>query len=490
MEQVIFDKEMIENSTIEFKSAKKGLPSSLWETYSAFANSKGGIIYLGIAEIDTNTFVSSSLTIDEVNTLKTQLFSLANNPQKVNVNLLSDLCVCIKEYNGNPILEIKINPCPKEYKPVFIDGNILTGTYRRNFDGDYHCSPQEIKSMLRDSSSKALDLTTLNEYSLDDLCIDTINSYINRFSSMHPDHPFLKQSKEQFLEFIGAVRKGDDEKYHPTISGLLMFGYSYKILYEFPEYFLDYQEHYEDDADVRWSDRLTSDSGTWSGNLFDFYIKTVNKLTSDLKMPFQMKDITRYDETLMHKALREALCNAICNADFAFQKGIVIKKYKNYIEFKNPGCLKVSVEQAFKGGDSDARNKNIQKMFSLVGIGERIGSGIPLIVETAKNYNFKLPSLSDEYNPDRTTLTIYLYKEEKISKSKIEISNKSKKEFYKEQILSYLLNNDEAKAKDIANALKINVTTVKNCLYQLIKDEHVIALGLIKDRRYKIKTIK
>ena len=82
-----------------------------------------------------------------------------------------------------------------------------------------------------------------------------------------------------FLEYIGAIRVGEDKKYHPTIAGLLMFGYSYKIVYEFPEYFLDYQEHYSEDENIRWTDRTTSDSGEWSDNMYDFYNKVVNKLT-------------------------------------------------------------------------------------------------------------------------------------------------------------------------------------------------------------------
>lgn len=63
-----------------------------------------------------------------------------------------------------------------------------------------------------------------------------------------------------------------------------MFGNEYAITREFNNYFLDYQEHYEEDT--RWTDRIVSSSGDWSGNVYDFYFKTYNKLIQDVKVPF------------------------------------------------------------------------------------------------------------------------------------------------------------------------------------------------------------
>ena len=73
-------------------------------------------------------------------------------------------------------------------------------------------------------------------------------------------------------------------------AGLLMFGEEYKILYEFPEYFLDYREVL--DPTIRWTDRLQSSSGDWTGNLFDFFFRVYGKLVKDLKIPFKLDGIT------------------------------------------------------------------------------------------------------------------------------------------------------------------------------------------------------
>ena len=483
MNELKIEKGMYENQQLEFKTAKGGFPKSFWETYSAFSNTRGGIVYLGISELPDKTIISSLLNSKDIISLKNELWSSLNNPQKVSVNLISENDIKVKEYDGYPVLEIKIKPASNEYKPVYINGNILTGSYRRNFEGDYHCSPSEIKAMLRDADEKTQDLKPVEELDLDSLCKETISAYKNRLLALHPEHVFAQKDETSFLEYLGAIRMCSDKSMHPTRAGLLMFGYAHKIVYEFPEYFIDYQEIYSDD--VRWTDRVTSESGDWSGNLFDFYNKIINRLTSDVKNEFTMNNVTRLDDNMMHKALREALCNAISNSDFLFPRGLVIKKYKDHIEFNNPGCLRMSVEQMFKGGESDARNKTILKMFNLVGVGERAGSVVPLILNACSKFHLPTPMLSDEFNPDRTKLVISLVdnikvktdvkKEQGVSEDKIE-----------RQILGYLNSNDNSKVKDIASALSLSVSTIKKKIYSLVDLGKVVSSGSVKDKRYSI----
>ena len=489
MEILYFDKNKKENEKLEFKRAKGGLPKSFFETYSAFLNTKGGLVYIGINELSDKSIVSSMLTMEEIDKIKNELFNNLNNPQKVSVNLLNSNNVKIKEFDGYPVLEIKLEPSPIEYKPVFINNNILTGTYRRNHEGDYKCSPSEIKAMLRDAESKSQDLLCLEELGVEVLCRDTIASYKNRLLALRPEHIFSQGNENQFLEYLGAIRVGKDGNYHPTRAGLLMFGYSYKIVYEFPEYFVDYQEHYSDDINQRWTDRLTSDTGDWSGNLYDFYCKVSRKLTSDLKSPFVVQGTTRVDETEMHKAMREALCNAISNSDFYQAQGLVIKKYRDRIEFYNPGCLRMSVEKMFKGGDSNARNKTILKMFNLVGVGERSGSGFPQIVRACEMFNYDTPSISEVYNPDRTCLTVFSVKQNNTKDDIKPTLNNTKYSGNEKKVITFLSNSEKVKAKDIANAIGLSVSTVKVILYKLVDEKVVSTEGTIKDKKYFINNV-
>ncbi len=463
-----------ENRVSEYKLAKGGFPKSFWETYSAFANTNGGDIYLGIGE-KNGEFITFSMDDETIDRYKKELFSTANNINKVNVNILSDEDVAIINVDGSKILKIHVKRCPIELRPVYINANVYQGTYRRNNEGDYHCSVEEINSMIRDASTKSLDLKILEDHSIESLDKESIRIYRNLFASFHINHPLLREGDNRFLEFIGAARMSNDGTYHPTAAGLLMFGYSYRIVYEYPDFYLDYYKI--SDTNQRWEDRINSDSGDWSGNIFTFFLRVVDKLSTNLNVPFATKGIFRDDDTLMHKAIREAICNTLCNADYHLSDGICIKQYKNYIEFKNPGTLMMDVEQMLRGGESHPRNKTIMKMFNLINVGERSGSGIPLILAAAKEYNLPLPQIDESYHPDRTTLLLYTKKP----------SKEEKLTALQEKIIECLENNSEMSAKEISEYLSKNITTIKMSLYDLVDKNIVKSTGTIKNKRYSIK---
>lgn len=144
--------------------------------------------------------------------------------------------------------------------------------------------------------------------------------------------------------------------------------------------------------------------------MFLIFFKVYNKLVQDLFIPFKLEGVQRVDDTPMHRALREALCNTLSNADYYGVRGIVIKKYKNRIEFSNLGSMRMSVEEAFAGGNTDPRNETILKIFSLIKIGERAGTGMQTILHAIKTFGYCKPIIEESFNPDRTKLTIFLDK--------------------------------------------------------------------------------
>ena len=77
-----------ESYDLEFKSAKGGLPRSLWESYSAFANSEGGTIILGVSEKDNYCYLDG-LGEDVVRKWLDDFWNQINNKEKVSVNLLT-----------------------------------------------------------------------------------------------------------------------------------------------------------------------------------------------------------------------------------------------------------------------------------------------------------------------------------------------------------------------------------------------------------------
>ena len=474
-----------ENNRIEAKKALGGLPRSIWETYSAFANSFGGIILLGVEE-----YLDKSLhpvNLPDPESMVTEFWNIINNQKKVSVNILSDRNVTIHDVDGNRFISIEVPRASRSDKPVYIDGNPLTGSYRRNGEGDYKCTKDEVHAMTRDASIKTQDMLLLEEMGLDVFDYDSVHRYRIRMKNYRPGHVWEELDDVDFLYRLGAMGRSSDGKMHPTAAGLLMFGYEYEIVKEYPQYFLDYQEHL--DSGTRWTDRIVSSSGEWSGNIYDFYFRVYNKIAQDVKIPFKLEGGDRIDDTPVHKALREALANCLINADYYGRQGVVVIKYKDSFSFSNPGSFRIDIETAKSGGISDPRNATLIKMFNMVDIGERAGSGIPNIFNVWEKQGWTTPKISENIEPERITLSLQI---EKSSDKKQAIKTSDKKQaikttLYREKIISYITENITARSSDISLLLGISTQRTRAVLAEMVKDEMIVAEGENRNRVYKLK---
>jgi len=297
----------------------------------------------------------------------------------------------------------------RRQRPVYVGQNPIKGTYRRNFEGDYLCDPEEVGRMLADQAEEPADCRILEHFEIDDIDPPSLQQYRQRFSARASDHPWLSLDHRAFLTKLGGWRKDRATRQEGlTVAGLLMFGKDEAIRdpEAIPGYHVDYREKLSPDPGVRWTDRLTVD-GTWVGNLFQFYQKVIQRLTVDIKLPFQLgPDLFRRDETLVHEAIREALVNALIHADYRGQGGIVVEKYRNRIELSNPGSLLLSLEQVWSGGVSECRNKSLQTMFLMIGGGEKAGSGIDKIRQGWRAHHWRLPIIREQVQPDRVNVVL------------------------------------------------------------------------------------
>lgn len=485
---------LVENDEVECKEALGGLPKDLWETYSAFANTNGGTLFLGIKEKSGKFFITG--VNNEENIIK-DLWDNLNNPKKVSSNILNNNSIEVLNIEDTKVIKIVVPKADRKARPVYIGENPFNeskhlGTFRRNYSGDYKCSKEVIKRMIADQLDESQDSLILEGFDISDLSKDTINSFRNRLRAIKPNHPWVALDDKDFLYKLGAYDKNrKNGKEGITAAGLLMFGEDRAITDEFPKYFLDYREKLSEE--VRWDYRVISSDGTWSGNIFDFYFKIINRITDNLNVPFRIVNGVRQEETRVHEAVREAVANALIHADYRLPRGIVIEKGKTYFKFSNPGNLRITREEALKGGISDPRNENIFKMFNLLGIGERAGSGLENIQLAWKEQEWLAPDLEEAYDPDRIILilrTISMLPEKSIALLKSILKIKYS-ELSKEEIMALVAANEESyvtnnRLQQLLDTHSINSSKI---LSALVDKGYLEADGIGRGTKYYLTKI-
>jgi ATP-dependent DNA helicase RecG len=260
-----------------------------------------------------------------------------------------------------------------------------------------------------DYSSVPQDNVILEHYGVNELNFESIKSYRDKFAAIKPTHPWNGLETKEFLYKIGAwgkVRNTNEEGL--TLAGLLMFSEERIITEVLPQYFLEYRESLEETLDSDWSKRFTSQDGTWSGNVFDFYFKTSANLAADFSSLYQNSSFAQSDEIAAVSCLHESLINSLVHTDYYGEGGVVIEKEKNLFRFSNPGLFRISVDQALEGNISNLRNPNLFKMFILIGLCKRTGSGLKNIETIWKNDEEDAFDLTQVLESERTILTLHV----------------------------------------------------------------------------------
>ena len=211
-------------------------------------------------------------------------------------------------------------------------------------------------------------------------------------------------------------------------------------------------------------------------------------LTQDVKVPFKLEGGDRIDDTPVHKALREALANCLINADYYGRQGVVVIKDKKGVSFSNPGNFRIDIEVAKSGGVSDPRNSALIKMFNLIDIGERAGSGIPSILSAWEREGWGTPVIEESFDPDRIKVTLD-FKKGSDNPKKVAIKSSDKiGVMQRKAVLKYLEDNEFITTEKAAELLDVKTARARRILSSLVEEGGLIAEGANRNRVYKLKS--
>jgi len=488
--QIIKDRETAE---IEFKSAKGGFPKSFWETYSAFANTHGGTIVLGVKEKD-GIFTLNNLTDDDIDKLQKDFWSGVHNKNTINACILKNDDVEVGEIEGHKVILFHIPQAQRDQRPIHCTQDAFNGTFRRNYEGDYLCGNAEVRRMFADADiTRPADGRILKNYSWDDIDMPSFEQYRRLFATAKPSHPWHTLSNDELMRKLGGYRKDRETGEEGfTLAGILMFGKydSIKDQTCAPKFFPDYKEIPADTSSTRWIDRIYPD-GSWEANLFQFYRRVLPKLQQVIPTPFRLEGNQRKDETPAHESLREAFANLCVHADYSEESSLLVYRYPHRIVFSNPGVMLISKQQFYQGGESVCRNTSLQQMFMMIGSAEKAGSGVDKILKGWETLNWKRPYPIEKAQPNKVELVMpleslldesVLLELNKLFGIRLEQLDSNEKIAVSMALTERIINNER-----LRDTLSLHPADITHMLQHLCKEDFLASSGHGRGTVYKLK---
>lgn len=398
----------LEDLHLEYKKASRNrIPKNMWETVSAFANTDGGTIVLG-ADENTSTRELDITGIDDPSELITNLLNAQKSNNQITPQAIFEKNISIKKIDQKNLVYIYV-PKNTSNRPVYLLGDMFNKTHIREKDSDRYANKDEIMLMLRDSAN-AIDSDLLDNIGIQDLNLNDIAKFKALIAETSKDSSIADMDTMEFLQSVGLAGKdygSSDRTVKLNKAALLLLGKNEAITYFFPHFFLDFVT-YKDTTSSDYTDRkYTSNDLIDPDNIFSFFNFVWDKFTYLITNKFNLEnELIRKDQsTSILIALREALVNTLVHADYLSSEQIKISVFPEFIEFTNPGEMRVSTSDFIRGGTSIARNPKLFNTFLKAKLGEHTGSGGKRIFSITRNLELKHPDIST--NVEETNIKIW-----------------------------------------------------------------------------------
>ena len=393
----------------------------------------------------------------------TSLWDQLSNSNKVSYKNVDNQDVNTYIIDGKTVIIVYVKEAAESMKPVFIGGK-LENSWIRTGDGDRKTTRDELSALIRNAQPNQ-DSLSADNFTIDDLDLDSIITFKERVSKRFPKRKFIEMENSEFLTEIGACYKDRHTGELKIRRGILLFlGKCNSIKELFPHYHLDFFNRRGNNP--RWSDRVSDDEPSdYEMNIYNFYNIVYEKIKNLLQESFALDSgqlripLSEFDETI-----REGLVNCLAHADYVQgYPSVKIDVYDGWFSFINPGKMLVSPQQFLMGGDSRPRNEIIMKMFRLLGASERQGFGGPLIYKTAIQHDFRRPEIITDI--EHTELKVWNID---LADSYPDLLGEEK------DILRFIVKSSQAQSVNmIKNKLNISEYRVRKVIEKL-EDKHLI----------------
>lgn len=367
---------------IEVKASAQQLSNDVWKSVSAFANTEGGIVVLGLDE--NNDFKPvRNFAIDKV--INQFIDGMGDgNPNGARVKQPPVYHIQRLSFEGSPVAVIEIEQLETTQKPCYIKGRgIVGGSYKRIDDKDIKLSPTEIYSYNNFLTPSKADRRAIEAATVDDLLTEAVDNFIEHEKSSKALRGAT--TKKEMMTRLNIL----NEKGQVTFAGLLVFG-NYPQQF-FPKLVVDVAMHpgiqkSDPSSSVRFLDRVICE-GPVSEVIEDAY----HAIAKNLRTYSIVKGAGRVDELeIPEEVLREALANAVVHREYDeyFEgEAISVDIYPDRVEITNPGGLwGGKTLNNIADGISTCRNSILMKLMSKIHLPgesgvpvEGNGSGVPLM---------------------------------------------------------------------------------------------------------------
>lgn len=424
----------------EYTELKSELTKEIKKEIIAFANSKGGTIYIGI---------NDDGTIKGLENVYRDMESLSG---MIREGIKSDLSLYtnieVKEIENKNIIELKIMSGPN--KPYYLAEKGLkpSGVYIRHGNVSAPAADEIIIKMLKENHD-SFEVEVSNNQ---DLHFTVLSNAFNNKNLV------FNESKYKILNLK------NEDNYFTNLALLLSDECPFSIKCAI----------FDGNDKITFKDRKEF-NGSLIKQLEDSleYLNLVNRISGRI-IDYKRVDIRDYPEY----AIRETLLNAIIHRNYNFSGSILISIFDNRIEVTSLGGLTsgITLEDIIEINVSQPRNKNLANIFYRLNYVESYGTGIERMIDIYNQYGLK-PTFSVTDNAFKVTLPNINYKQDKVVDDLTQ----------KEKIIKYLEQYGKIKRDTVDMLFNISQTRSKVILSEMIEENMIVKEGSGKNTYYVLK---